>query len=168
MMPAMSEKPYFQSLSTEQGRKFELLVVDWFVYHGFRVLTNPGSHDIHPPIPDVGVRPDLLAIYTAGSIGAAVLVECKGSFRGSRPGLLRTDSVKKAVGDAYTLHHAAPCLPYVLVTSHLPQPGSAGDKMLKTAQEAGAVFEVLKTWEPGDMTRLCDRLGGLSGEGRDD
>ena len=65
-----------------------------------------------------------------------------GAFTSTRGGLLRTDTVWKSLGRAQALARAEK-RPLVLLTSHLPRPGSEGDIALRAAQE-DIVFDVLE------------------------
>jgi hypothetical protein len=51
-----------------------------------------------------------------------------------RPGLIRTDNLKKIISDAYILRKQdAPAMPYVILTSHLPRAGGKGNAWLGIA-----------------------------------
>ena len=69
-------------------------------------------------------------------------IECKGSFRGSVPGSKRGDTVKKAVGVAWYLSTLEDRCPYMLVTSHLPNPGTNSERMLQAALQAGLFTQI--------------------------
>jgi len=88
-------------------------------------------------VKDVGVQID---INTETPSGAKVWFECKGSALGERPGLKRTDSVKKAVADAFLVQPLG--VPYVILTSHLPDRGTNGWNMLHAAIARGACIVV--------------------------
>jgi hypothetical protein len=106
--------------------------------------------DFDPPargqtIPDVGIEVDCVV--------GEVWIEFKGSWRGDRPGLIRTDTLKKAIanGALASLCHEGP---FVVMTSHLPAIGSQGDRMLAAAQLAGWLDDVFVVGDPTDMRRL--------------
>lgn len=138
-----------QALATQQG--------DMFESQGRMILRSMGATVSDRPvvIADTGVEVD--AIVEAPR---PVYVEFKGSWRGVRPGLLRSDTVKKAVADGFVLQCKAPGIPYIVITSHLPAIGSHGDLMMRAAIEYGAVADVFCTSLPGDMARLADFIGG--------
>ena len=110
-------------------------------------------------LPD-GVEVDLVIENTQG---IAFFAECKGSFR-DRPGLQRTDTLKKAIANMVLLD-AVGVGPLLVLISHRPVDG-VGVAMLRVAQQA-APFEVLV---PRDDYRRLSRLAAadvtdLAGEG---
>lgn len=52
----------------------------------------------------------------------------------TRPGLRRTDTVKKAVCQAYQVKKGYPDTKFVILTTHLPKENSSGNKILKLAE----------------------------------
>ncbi|MBA2283682.1 MAG: hypothetical protein M3527_03100 [Actinomycetota bacterium] len=133
----------FQGSSIRQGRQFaeqcdELLRNYGFALSGRLVLTA------------VGVEIDRVATSQNGS---RVWFEYKGSVQGSRPGLMRTDTLKKAIANGALLQAVDPRSPYVVLTSHLPEAG-AGAAMLATALSAGYLDHVICIYRPGDTARL--------------
>jgi hypothetical protein len=131
----------FQASANYQGKRFDEQCRWLLADAGWAVSETPMS------IPECGVEIDCVA--TKPGVGVA-WIEFKGSWRGGRPGLLRTDTVKKAIVTGYLLGSAAYTIPYVIMSSHLPAPGSAGAAMVRIAVEAGAVAGVvcinLPTW----------------------
>ena len=83
--------------------------------------------------------------------GISFFFEYKGSTEGSRPGLRRTDSTKKALCNAFLLQGLG-IGPYVIITSHMPLPGSDSAVMLEQAGKA--VFDVICLSNPKDVARL--------------
>src|SRR5947208_2742192 len=69
----------------------------------------------------VGIEIDREAVSPSGRI---VWFEYKGSVQGSRPGLLRTDTLKKAIANGALLKAMADRPPFVVLTSHLPEAGA--------------------------------------------
>lgn len=135
----------FQSRGPEQGRQFDAQCRIVLQSLGFRVSKKQFR------VPEVGIEIDAQLLGRCSSYW----VEFKGSWCGRRPGLLRTDTVKKAVANAYLLHHAEEAYPpYIILTSHLPQPGSAADKMLGAALATGAVAGVFCLNNPSDVRCL--------------
>jgi hypothetical protein len=133
----------FQGSSSRQGRQFaeqcdELLHNYGFELHGPLALT------------DVGVEIDRVA--TAPS-GGRIWFEYKGSIQGSRPGLLRTDTLKKAIANGALIQAVDPRSPYVVLTSHVPATG-AGAAMMRTALAAGYLDDVVCVYRPEDTARL--------------
>jgi site-specific DNA-methyltransferase (adenine-specific) len=67
--------------------------------------------------------------------GTAWYFDLTGGFTTTKGGLLRTDAVWKSLGRAHVLASHGKT-PVVLLTSHLPRPGSDGDMALRAGQTA--------------------------------
>jgi glucan biosynthesis protein len=100
---------------------------------------------------EVGVEIDRVAVAPSG---AAVWFEYKGSVQGSRPGLMRTDTLKKAVANGALLQRLVEKPAYVVLTSHLPSSG-AGLAMLQTAIELQYFDDVICVYDPTQTGRLA-------------
>lgn len=134
----------FQASAGIQGRQFAeqcdtLLAHLGYELRGRRVL------------PEVGVEIDQEAVSPAGTL---VWFEYKGSIQGTRPGLLRTDTMKKAIANGALLRGLADPAPYVVITSHLPESGS-GAAMLTTAKELRYLSDVVCLYDPASTSRLA-------------
>ncbi|MGN6694040.1 MAG: hypothetical protein ACTHN0_07670 [Aquihabitans sp.] len=143
--PQAAAKPRasFQASAGIQGRQFAeqcdtLLAHFGFELHGRRVLT------------EVGVEIDQEAVSPSG---ATVWFEYKGSIQGNRPGLIRTDTLKKAIANGALLRSLADPAPYVVVTSHLPEAGS-GAAMLDAALRLRYFADVVCLYDPKATARL--------------
>ena len=135
--------PSFQASSGIQGRQFAeqcdtLLGHLGFELHGRRVLA------------DVGIEIDQEAVSPRG---ARIWFEYKGSVQGHRPGLRRTDTLKKAIANGALLRDLADQAPYIVITSHLPEAGS-GAAMLDAARRLQYVADVICLYDPRDTQRL--------------
>jgi len=133
----------FQASAGIQGRQFadqcdQLLSHDGFDLRGRELKRT------------VGVEIDRVAQSPRGNL---IWFEYKGSVQGSRPGLLRTDTLKKAIANGALLAAEADRRPYVVLTSHLPDTGS-GAAMLRTALELGYLTDVICIYMPADARRL--------------
>ncbi len=133
----------FQASAGIQGRQFAeqcdtLLTHLGFALQGRRVLT------------EVGVEIDQEAVSPAGDV---VWFEYKGSIQGHRPGLRRTDTLKKAIANGALLRAIPDAAPYVVITSHLPEAGS-GAAMLRNALELGYLADVVCLYDPTSTRRL--------------
>lgn len=133
----------FQASAGIQGRQFAeqcdtLLTHLGFELRGRRVLG------------EVGVEIDQEAV---GPGGTTVWFEYKGSVQGHRPGLRRTDTLKKAIANGALLRALADPAPYVVVTSHLPEAGS-GAAMLAAAQRLMYFADVVCLYDPAATGRL--------------
>ena len=101
---------HYQASSRRQGAWFEdtcrqILEAAGFTIDGVRQF-----------FPDAGVEVDLIATNLHA---ISFYITCKGSYRGDRPGARRTDTLKKAIAEAYALHQQG-WGPVLLLTSHLP------------------------------------------------
>lgn len=133
----------FQASSGIQGRQFAeqcdtLLAHLGYHLRGRRIL------------PEVGVEIDQEAMAPGGTL---VWFEYKGSIQGHRPGLRRTDTMKKAIANGALLRALADPAPYVVITSHLPEAGS-GAAMLTAAKELRYLADVVCLYDPTSTTRL--------------
>lgn len=134
----------FQASSGIQGRQFAdqcdtLLTHLGFSLRGRRVLA------------EVGVEIDQEA---TSPTGAVVWFEYKGSVQGHRPGLRRTDTLKKAIANGALLRALADPAPYVVITSHLPAAGS-GAAMLDAALRLRYLADCVCLYDPRATTRLA-------------
>ncbi|CAN5681283.1 hypothetical protein BH10ACT1_BH10ACT1_42020 [soil metagenome] len=133
----------FQAAAGIQGRQFAeqcdtLLSHLGFELHGRRVLG------------EVGVEIDQEAVSPTGTL---VWFEYKGSVQGHRPGLRRTDTLKKAIANGALLRALPDPAPYVVITSHLPEAGS-GAAMLAAATELRYLTDVVCLYDPTATSRL--------------
>ncbi|MGH9012371.1 MAG: hypothetical protein ACRDZ1_00270 [Acidimicrobiia bacterium] len=99
---------------------------------------------------EVGVEIDREAVSPGGR---TVWFEYKGSIQGVRPGLLRTDTLKKAIANGALLRGLAEHPPYVVLTSHLPTTG-VGLAMLSAAQTLEYLQDVICIYDPTQTARL--------------
>ncbi len=133
----------FQAAAGIQGRQFAeqcdtLLTHLGYTLRGRRVLT------------EIGVEIDQEAVSPSGRV---VWFEYKGSVQGNRPGLRRTDTLKKAIANGALLRAVPEAAPYVVITSHLPEAGS-GAAMLRNALELGYLADVVCLYDPTSTRRL--------------
>ena len=127
----------FQSLASKQGKLFELNCLMAFQMAGFDEVRNKEK------FPDLGIEVD--AIFT-NHWGIALPWEFKGSLNPKRPGMKRTDTVKKAIcnGALIALEPDYRCRfpPLFVMTSHLPTKGDAF-AMLNFALRKGIISDVI-------------------------
>lgn len=140
---------HFQALSVAQGSHFEEHCR--FVLEAMGYTCGPKLR-----LPEIGVEVDIPLTGPGGDF----LVECKGSWQGARPGLLRSDTVKKAIANgallqASRLLHGQAYPPYVVLTSHLPTTGAAA-AMLNVALEDGMLLAAITM---NDHLRLKQLFG---------
>jgi hypothetical protein len=142
----MADDFAFQRFAGEQGRAFDAQC---------RLMLAPRFEVSERPfrVPAVGVEMD--ASIRSKATGTTYWCEFKGSWNGLRPGMMRTDTAKKALADVLLLHLAPETYPpCVVLTSHMPVSGSAGDRMIAVALESGALHDVFCLSDPADVQRL--------------
>lgn len=109
----------FQSKSVEQGDRWHAECIDALRRNGFEIAEE------RMRLKDVGVELDAV---TNNKWGIAMAWEFKGSWEGFRPGLTRTDTLKKAVANAWLLSqsqdYADRFPPLLVMTTHEPEDGS--------------------------------------------
>lgn len=135
----------FQSLAGRQGRQFSDQCDLVLESEGFTLAAKLR-------LGDIGVEIDRVARSRGGR---DVWFEYKGSFRGSTPGMLRTDTVKKAIANGALLAGMPDHPPYVVLTSHVPERGSAR-AMLEVALRLGYLTDAICINDPSAVRRLRD------------
>gem|GEM_PF-1277961 len=100
----------YQAASRKQGIWFENLCRAILIDCGFRIDGEQVD------FAEAGVEVDLIA---TNRYDISFYITCKGSYRGVRPGVQRTDTLKKALAEAQALHTQG-WSPILLLTSHLP------------------------------------------------
>ena len=99
-------------------------------------------------IKDAGVEIDQLV---ENRNGEKLYFEFKGSSKPPRPGMQRTDTVKKALCNAFLLDRLG-IGPYIVITSHKPKKGSSSAKMIELAKDV--LFDVICISVDQDFERL--------------
>ena len=133
----------FQASGVKQGQQFadqcdQLLRHIGFQLQGKKLLA------------EIGVEIDQVATTSKGT---EIWFEYKGSVQGDRPGLMRTDTLKKAIANGALLRAWGGARPYVILTSHLPSQGS-GLAMLGLALKAGFFHDVICIYDLPSKARL--------------
>lgn len=138
----------FQRAATEQGQKFEEAVELQFQIAGCTIIDRKRKDAAS------GEEIDHVILTPKGH---EVWIESKGSWQGTRPGLIRSDTAKKAVATAWNLKtsHDFDTPPYVLVGSHLPKPGSYPSRILENALSKGLFDEVVQL---NDIPRIIEKI----------
>lgn len=106
-----------------------------------------------------GVRFNLLV---SDKEGGQWYVDVSGAFTTTRGGLLRTDTVWKALGRALVLREnpeVGDCPRLLLLTSDLPKPGSEGDKALRAAGP-GSFWDAIEMLSDDGRRRLQEYASG--------
>lgn len=133
----------FQSGATEQARQFASQCETLLRQKGFDL-------EGRLRIPRIGVEIDCVATRSGGT---TVWFEFKGSIQGARPGLRRTDTLKKAIANGALIRAIDDPPPYVVLASHLPTDGF-GRAMLETALELNLFADVICRYDPDSLRRL--------------
>jgi hypothetical protein len=133
----------FQASAGIQGRMFAEQCDQLLRHYGFDLRGRL-------QLPGLGVEIDQVAQSPGGN---TIWFEYKGSVQGTRPGLLRTDTLKKAIANGALLLADPERQPYVVLTSHCPDTGS-GAAMLRMATELGYFADVICVYTPADTQRL--------------
>src|SRR5690606_21819138 len=157
----------FQGRGPRQGKGFaegcRMVLQD----HGFRLL---GTHRI----PEIGVEIDEVIL---NKNDVPIYVEFKGSLHGKRPGLFRTDTVKKAIANGYLLSEAAkdpelvkalPCgpAPFLIIDSRVPDEGKRSAWHVRRGASGEVGYVALELMESGEPRGgLAEGDGYYVGEG---
>lgn len=123
-----------QKMASLQGALFEQNCRMSLECAGFEISRT------HMLVREIGVEIDIVATSRQG---ISFFVTCKGSMRGDRPGARRTDTLKKALCDAFLLSQEG-WTPVILMTSHVADSGS-GRAMLE-AVSRNVLYDVLNPW----------------------
>jgi hypothetical protein len=103
-------------------------------------------------IADAGVEIDQVAVNTKGK---KIYFEFKGGYEGTQPGLIRTDTTKKMLCNAFLMRECG-LSPFVVIASVKATEGMSSDKMIQRA--AAVVFDIISLSDPGDRKRLKELL----------
>jgi len=122
------------------------------------LLRRSGFFDVAPSKrPVAGVE---IAYTGRDRTGRQWLFDFSGAFTTTNAGLRRSDTLWRALGKAAVIHAAWPEVPFVLLTTAAPAPGSAGDRAWRSLGEAappgeiGAVYDVVELGSGEGEARL--------------
>ncbi len=143
----------FQARATKEGKAAQRIAQGTLESAGFTIEKR--AHRVK----GTGAQFNLLATDTMGN---PWYVDVSGAFTTTRGGLRRTDTVWKTLGRALVLRESfqqdeasAPPVRLLLLTSHLPRPGSEGDKALHTAGKSGAFWDAIEMYDDAGRERLA-------------
>jgi Holliday junction resolvase-like predicted endonuclease len=114
-----------QAAGVRQGIAFETTAATVLQIEGWSITATKWRH------PEFDVEVDICA---TDPHGVEWWIECKGSWEGTRQGLKRTDTLKKALFNGAMLALAEDRKPYMIVCSHVPNAGTAGVTWLERAK----------------------------------
>lgn len=152
----------FQRRASIEGRRAQELARQLLERSGF----GPTLRD-KQRFPALGVEVNFVAEDADGN---RWLFDVSGAFSSNRPGLRRTDTLWKALGKAAVLATAhggdgEPTLRYVLLSTDVPDPGSAGHRALLAAQAPdGPIWDVLRLEDPATVVQLLRYASGEHAE----
>ncbi len=143
----------FQARAVHEGKAAQAFARSVLEAAGFTVVKK------NYRINRAGVQFNLLV---TDQLGVQWFVDVSGAFTTTRGGLVRTDTVWKALGRALVLRESPdmgdrPRL--LLLTSDLPKPGSEGDKAIRAAGP-GSIWDVLEMQSGADQDRLAQYAAG--------
>jgi hypothetical protein len=128
----------FQRMAVKQGAGFEKECGMALTCAGFEIVY------VQKHLDDVGITLDAV---TNNKKGVPMAWEFKGSLQGHRPGLIRTDTVKKAICNAWLFsksQYAELFPPLFFMCSHEPERGDAR-RMLDTALNDRMIAAVINS-----------------------
>ena len=138
-----------RSRGSEEGKAAQALAVDIVAAAGFEIVERQRR------IPGVGILVDVMA---RDADGGSWYFDVTGTFTANRNGLLRADTLWKALGRVSVLG-ACGIRPVVLLSTDLPSRRSAGDKALRTVG-ADVVHDVMDMLDATDRDRLAAYAAG--------
>jgi site-specific DNA-methyltransferase (adenine-specific) len=159
-LPAVDPSDHFQARATKEGKAAQQIAQHTLEAAGFTVEKRSYR------VKGTGAQFNFLV---ADESGNPWYVDVSGAFTTTRGGLRRTDTVWKALGRALVLRESlqqeeptapvveptAPPIRLLLLTSHLPQPGSEGDKALRAAGKGGAFWDAIEMYDEAGRRRLA-------------
>jgi DNA modification methylase len=135
----------FQARAVREGRAAKDIAT--------AVLLDAGFGDLEENVAvGAGVRVNLSAWDKTGT---KWYFDVSGGFTSSRPGLVRTDTLWKALGKAAVVHQTGSKVPLVLLTTNTPEARSGGSQALRSMLGPDKpVYDVVELLDPGDLARL--------------
>ena len=140
----------FLMRAVEQGARARQMAKDLLEVCGFKIIESPRKFR------EFGVEVDVQAESREGK---QFLFDFSGAFSGDRTGLKQADTLWKALGKACVLHEGGMTveIPFILLTTDKPSPGSSGDKALSTILGVHRpIFEVFELWNKRDCKSLWE------------
>ncbi len=134
----------FVRRAVESGRKAHDIAAELLERCGFEIQRSPAKPR------GSGVQFSFLVTDSAGREWWA---DVAGAFTTVRPGLLRADTLWKALGRSSVLAAAVPGARLLVLTSHTPRRGSEGDRAMRTLGPS-AVFDVVELFDDAAAARL--------------
>lgn len=135
----------FQRRATVIGKAFESLCNDHLRGLGFTLLGRK-------KISEAGIEIDQVALNAKRKKIYFLFV---GGLEGDRPGLMRTDTTKKVLCNAFLMRQCG-LEPFVVIASLKPDEVSSSGRMIRTA--GNVIYDLLSLSMPKDRSRLKELL----------
>ncbi|MGH9307016.1 MAG: DNA methyltransferase [Acidimicrobiales bacterium] len=140
----------FQSRATREGKAAQKLAEEVLVDAGFKDIERNRKF----------LKTGVTVNFTAKDAdGVTWLFDVSGAFTSHRGGLLRTDTVWKALGKVAAIRGVSKDIPIVFLTTHLPKRPSEGDTALRAAGPL-ALFDAIEMLSDEGRGRLERYAGG--------
>lgn len=143
----------FGRQAVDAGRKAHDIAGELLERSGFEIVRSPAA------VRGSGVK---FSFLVADRAKGEWWIDVAGAFTTVRPGLLRADTLWKALGRASVLASAQPGARLLLLTPHLPRVGAEGDRALHTLGPA-ALFDVIELFDESAAARLASYADGAAG-----
>lgn len=133
-MAFRTDRTVFQQNAVLIGRQYEIGVAEFLVAQGWSINERNTKRSFFE-IDIIATDPNNHQIW----------LECKSGNEDTyskNPGLMRNDTVQKAIGKAFGLMFVPNRKPYWLVTSHLPNEGTSSDFLLRRALDHGLINKI--------------------------
>lgn len=140
----------FQRRATKEGKKAQDIALKVLEECGFSLLQKDAK------LRGAGVQYNF---KVEDATGGEWWVDVSGAFTTVRPGLLRIDTLWKTLGRASVLKAIDPWAKILILTSHLPRPGSEGDKALR-AVTPYTIFDAVPMFDDPAQQRLAHYAAG--------
>jgi DNA modification methylase len=135
---------HFQARATQEGKKAHDLARVVLENCGFEIVEDK------PKVRGAGVQFDFLV---ASSKGRRWYVDVSGAFTTVRPGLMRTDTLWKALGRIHVVKQIVDDgldrAEVIIITSNLPKVGSEGEVALRAAGPS-SVFDAIEMFDDAE------------------
>jgi len=145
-VPTASPEENFQARAVREGQRAKVLARNLLDHCGFQNIRADQKYS------HIGLEINFLADDQMGQTWA---FDVSGAFTSTRSGLLRTDTLWKALGKAAVLKNSSLDIPLILLTTDAPAKGSAGYKALKvlTGQDQ-PIRDLIQIRNQEDQDRL--------------
>ena len=140
----------FQRRATKEGKKAQDIALKILEERGFGLLQKDAK------LRGAGVQYNF---KVEDASGREWWVDVSGAFTTVRPGLLRIDTLWKTLGRASVLKAIDPAARILILTSHLPRPGSEGDKALR-AVTPYTIWDAIAMFDDTAQSRLAHYASG--------